>query len=130
MQRQLLFLLSLSLAVNILLSCTLLPFVIPPFEGYSLSDLLGVLLWQSIGTIGWPFALLGLVLGIPFGVKFPGLNPILLTLIYPVIQILLIRALISKTPSRTELILLHICITFTFVVMWYSVFNGYDFMSG
>jgi hypothetical protein len=130
MQRQLLFRLSGFLALNILLSCTLLPFVIPPFEGYSLSDLLGVLLWQSIGTVGWPFALFGMVLSIPFGAKLTGLAPLMLLLIYPVNQFLLIRAIISKTPHRTEFILLHICLTFSFGVMWYAVLNGYDFMMG
>jgi hypothetical protein len=130
MQRQYLFRLSLSLVANILLSCTLLPFVLPPFEGYSLSKLLEVLLWQGIGTIGWPFALLGLVLSLPFSVKIPGVIPLLFMLIYPAMQFLLIRSVISKPPHRLELILLHLLIIISFVVVWYYVLNGYDFMLG
>ena len=130
MQRQLLFRLGRSLSVTILLCCTLLPFAIPPFEGYSLSKLLEVLLWQSIGMVGWPFALLGLILSLPFGAKLTSIVPLLLTLIYPATQFLLIRSLIAKTPQRVDFILLHIFVIFSFVVVWYYVLNGYDFMVG
>jgi hypothetical protein len=78
---------SLSLAINILLSWTLLPFVIPPFEGYTLSGFLNVLLWQTICTVGWPFALLGIVLSLPFGAKLSSAS-VLFILIYPIIQII------------------------------------------
>lgn len=130
MQRQPLFHLSLSLAANIILSCTLLPFAIPPFAGYSLSKLLEVLLWQSIATVGWPFALLGLVLSLPFGAKLTNIVSLLFILIYPVIQFLVIRSVISKTLHRLDVIFLHIFIIFSFVVVWYYVLNGYDFMLG
>jgi hypothetical protein len=128
MQRQLLFRLGRSLAVTILLCCTLLPFAIPPFEGYSLSKLLEVLLWQSIGMVGWPFAFLGLILSLPFGAKLTSIVPLLLTLIYPTTQFLLIRSVIAKTPHRVDFILLHIFVIFSFVVVWYYVLNGYGFM--
>lgn len=130
MQRQPLVHLSLSLAVNILLCCTLVPFVIPPFDGYSFSTLIEVLLWQGIGMVGWPFALLGMALSIPFGAKLTSVDSFLFILLYPAIQFLLIRSVISKTPRRIDFILLHIFITFSFVVMWYYVLNGYDFMAG
>jgi hypothetical protein len=130
MQRQLLFRLGLSLAVNIILCCTLLPLAIPPFEGYSLSKLLEVLLWQSIGMVAWPFAFLGLILSIPFGAKLTSVVSLLLMFIYPAIQFLLIRSLIAKTPQRVDFILLHIFVIFSFVVVWYYVLNGYDFMVG
>jgi hypothetical protein len=120
---------SLSLAINILLSWTLLPFVIPPFEGYTLSGFLNVLLWQTICTVGWPFALLGIVLSLPFGAKLSSAS-VLFILIYPIIQILLIRSMNPKIPRRMEFILLHLFVTFSFAVVWYYVLNGYDFMLG
>ena len=129
MQRQHLLHISLCLAVNILLSWTLLPFVIPPFGGYSVSEFLEVLFWQCIGAVGWPFALLGVVLSIPFGAKLTSAS-VLFILMYPIIQILLVRSIISRTPRRVELILLNLFVTASFAVVWYYVLNGYDFMSG
>ena len=119
MKRQSLFHLRLSFAVNILLCSTLLPFVIPPFGGYSFSILLEVLLWQGIGMAGWPFALIGMALSIPFGAKLTSVASFLFILQYPAIQFLLIRSVISKTQRRIDFILLHIFITFSFVVAWY-----------
>lgn len=78
--------------------------------------------------VGWPFALLGLMISIPFGAE-PTSQAFLL-LVYPAIQFLLIRSVITKTPHRVEIILLHISLIFSFVVMWYYVLNGYDFMVG
>jgi hypothetical protein len=130
MQRQLFFHLSLSLAVNILLCCTLVPFVIPPFGGYSFSTLLEVLLWQGIGMVGWPFAILGMALSIPFGAKLTSVAPFLFILLYPAIQFLLIRSVISKVLHRLDFILLHIFVFFSFVIVWYYALNGYDFMTG
>lgn len=128
MQRRNYFRLGVSLVVNFFLCCTILPFVISPLEGYSFSKLLEVLLWQSIGMVGWPFALLGLILSIPFGAE--PTSAVFLLLVYPAIQFLLIRSVIAKTPYRVEFILLHILLIFSFIVMWYYVLNGYDFMVG
>ena len=119
MQRQSLFHISLFLTANILLCCTLMPFVIPPFDGYSFSTLFEVLLWQGIGMVGWPFVLLGMALCIPFGAKLTSVASFLFILLYPAIQFLLIRSVISKTQRRIDFILLHIFITFSFVVEWY-----------
>lgn len=129
MKRQHTLHISLSLVINIILSWTLLPFVIPPFEGYSLSRFLEVLLWQTISTVGWPFAVLGIVLSLPFGGKLSSAS-VLFILMYPIIQILLIRSMISKKPRRIELIILHFSVTFSFAVVSYYVLNGYDFMVG
>lgn len=130
MQRQPLFHLSLSLTVNILLCCTLVPFVVPPFEGYSFSTLLEVLLWQGIGMVGWPLALFGMALSIPFGAKLTSVASILFIILYPAIQFLLIRSVISKALHRLDFILLHVFVIFSFVIVWYYVLNGYDFMAG
>jgi hypothetical protein len=80
--------------------------------------------------VGWPLALLGLILSLPFGANLTSIVPLLLALIYPAIQFLLIRCLITKTLRRVDFILLHILVIFSFVVVWYYVLNGYDFMVG
>ena len=129
MKRQHLLRISLPLAVNILLSWTLLPFVIPPFESYSLSKSLEVLLWQGICMVGWPFALLGMVLSFPFGTTLTSASTLFI-LIYPIIQVLLVRSMLSRISRRVELILLHLFVPLSFAVVWYYVLNGYDFMLG
>lgn len=130
MTRQSLYHLSLSVAANLFLCCTLVPFLIQPFSNYPFSMLLEVLLWQAIGMVGWPFALFGLALSIPFGTKLTSVAPLLFILLYPAIQFLLIRSVISKNPQRISFILLHILITLSFIVVWFYVVNGYDFISG
>lgn len=130
MQRQRLIRPGLSLAVNILLSWTLLPFLLPPFQGYSLSQLFEVLLWQGMGMVGWPFALLGGLLSLAAGGSLSTVAALLFMLVYPLILGLVILIAISKKPRRIAFILLHVCITLSFAVMWASVLNGYDFMTG
>ena len=129
MKHQHLLCISIPLVVNILLSWTLLPFVIPPFGGYSFSVLLEVLLWQSVGMLGWPFALLGMSVSLPFGAELTSIVPFLFVLLYPAIQFILIRSVISKTLGL-DFILLHLFVFFSFVIVWYYVLNGYDFMVG
>lgn len=119
-----------SLIINILLSWMILPFAIPPFQGYSAPDLLEVLLWQVINSVGWPLAILGGLLSQIFTRGHANLLPLLLTLVYPVMLLLLGRAVFSKFPQRWELRLLHLLLTFSFAVIWYFVLNGYDFMTG
>jgi hypothetical protein len=118
-----------TLIANFLLSWTLLPFLIPPFRGYSPSEFFEVLFWQSIGAVGWPFVLLGVVLSVSFGAKLTNADS-LFTLMYPAIQFLLVRSAISRTQRYWELILMHVLVTLSFAVVWYYVLNGYDFMSG
>ncbi len=118
-----------TLIANFLLSWTLLPFLIPPFQGYSPSEFFEVLFWQSIGAVGWPFVLLGVVISVSFGTKLTSADS-LFTLVYPAIQFLLVRSAISRTHRHWELILMHVLVTLSFAVVWYYVLNGYDFMSG
>lgn len=119
-----------SLSLNILLSWTILPFAIPPFQGYSMMELLEVLLWQAIGTVGWPLGILGAFLSLPlrYGAADPG--PMLLMLIYPAILFLLIRVAVARGLRRWELPLLHVLLSLSFAAIWYRVLNGYDFMVG
>ena len=119
-----------SLIINILLSWMILPFAIPPFQGYSAPDLFEVLLWQVISSVGWPFAILGGLFSQIFTRGHANLLPLLLTLVYPVMLLLFGRTVISKFPQRWELPLLHLLLTFSFAVIWYFVLNGYDFMTG
>ena len=42
------------IAVNGLLSWTVLPLVLPPFRLYYGRELVEVLLWQGMGLVGWP----------------------------------------------------------------------------
>jgi hypothetical protein len=120
----------LSLLANILFSLTVLPLALPPFQGYALSDLGGVLLWQGIGLIGWPIALAGVLLSIPFGARPAGAGPLLLMLLYPAVLFLLLRMAILRRARPWEVVLLNLLVTVSFAAVWYRVLHGYDFMVG
>jgi hypothetical protein len=130
MQHRRLLVIGGSLIINALLSWVILPFAIPPFQGYSTPDLLEVFLWQVIAAISWPFAILGGLLSQIFTQGHANLLPLLLTLVYPVMLLLLGRVVFSKSLQRWELPLLHSLLAFSFAVIWYYVLNGYDFMPG
>ena len=119
--------LGLSILINFLLSWTLLPFVVPPFRIYSLRELTEVLLWQGMGFVGWPLALIGGVANLLLQGKLNGLSSLLLVTIYPIILLLLFLVLKSKRPKPWTLILWHMLIAFSFAAVWYQVLNGYEF---
>jgi len=96
MERRRLGIIGVSLATNVVVSWTILPFAIPPFGGYSCMQLLEVLLWQGIGIGGWPLAIPGALLFLLFGQKAVALTPLLLTLMYPALVLLLVRTVASK----------------------------------
>ena len=89
-----------------------------------------MLLWQGIGTVGWPLGILGVLLSLSFGQGAADFGSILLMLMYPVILFLLIRVVAAKGLRRWELPLLHVFLTLSFAAIWYRVLNGYDFMVG
>lgn len=130
MRRQQLSHLCLSLGGNILLGCTIVPLVITPFGAYYFSTLLEVLLWQCIGMVGWPFALLGMALSIPIGASLTSTASFLFILLYPAIQFLLVRSVISKAPRRLDIFLLHALLILSFISVWCCVLHGFDFMVG
>jgi hypothetical protein len=130
MERSCLLVVGKPLVVNLVVSWTILPFAIPPFGGYSFSDLFEVLLWQTICAVGWPFAILGILLSLPFGQEIPHFWDLLLILIYPAALILLIRTLTAKVVRNLDLVLLHTLLMISFVAVWYRVLNGLDFMVG
>jgi hypothetical protein len=61
---------------------------------------------------------------------YDNLLHLLFTLVYPVMLLLLGRAIFSKYLQRWELPLLHLLLALSFAVIWYYVLNGYDFMPG
>jgi hypothetical protein len=130
MKRRRLLAIGIPLAVNSLLSWTILPIAVPPFGGYSIAELIEVLLWQGIGTVGWPLGLLGAFLSLIFKADAVRLGALLLMLVYPSMFLLFVLALISKTLHRWQIILLHLLLTFSFGAVWYHVLNGYGFMAG
>ena len=89
-----------------------------------------MLLWQGMGAVGWPLAILGGFASLILQGKVSDLVTLLLVLIYPTMLMLLIFVLFSKRSKHWGLIVLHMLFTFSFVVIWYQVLNGYDFMIG
>jgi len=118
------------LAANLLLSWTVLPLAIPPVGAYPLRDLVEVLMWQAIGAIGWPLAIVGGLFSTVLQPTSADPGALLLTLMYPAMLGLLILVVVSKRARRWALILLHVLLTFSFAAVWYQVLNGYDFGGG
>ena len=130
MDRKRLLVVGTSLTVNAFISWTLLPLVIPPFRMYLVSELVETLLWQGIGAVGWPFAILGVILSLPFGGQLSDLGSLLLILVYPGILFLVIRVLTARIMRPWHLMLLHFLLTLSFAAVWWHVLNGYEFMVG
>jgi hypothetical protein len=118
-----------SLGMTFLVSWTVLPLVIPPFRPYSFFQLMEVVLWQGIGTVGWPFAIFGAILSLLFEPASVD-GGLLLVLMYPAMLLLLLRVLTLAVPRRSQLIVLHLLLILSFAAVWYHVLNGYDFMLG
>jgi len=119
-----------SLAVNLLLSWTILPFLIPPFHAYPPGDLIEVLLWQGMGIVGWPLALFGGVLSLVMQPQSTDVGALLLLLIYPALWLLLVLVLIPKRPKRWAVVALHTLLALSFAAVWRGVLGGSDFMGG
>jgi hypothetical protein len=119
-----------SLAINVLLSWTLWPFVLPPSRFYSLRELFEVLLWQGMGAVGWPLGLVGGLANCLLRHAGTDLVSLLLLSMYPAMILLLMLSLFPKRPKWWVVAMLHIVLTGSFAVTWYKVLNGYDFMRG
>ena len=117
-----------SLGINLLLGCTIIPLILDP-DSFSFLKLLEVVYWQGMVAFTWPFLILNLIffqiLGNP-----PDLKTLLSILVYPIGWILLCLTLFLKKGKWVTLILLHITIIISFFIVWNSVFSGYDFMVG
>jgi len=88
-----------SMVVNLLLSLTILPFAIPPFQAYTLRDLLEVLLWQGIAVVGWPMAICGGAASMVLQPMSTDMGVLLWVTIYPAMLLLVILVLRSKRPA-------------------------------
>jgi hypothetical protein len=130
MDRRRLLIVATPLAINLLISWTILPFAIPPFGGYSRLELFDVFLWQIIGAVGWPLAIPGWLLSFVVGRDTTQPKALLLILMYPAMLGLLMRALTTRVLRVWELALLHMILALSFAAVWYQVFAGYDFMVG
>ena len=119
-----------SLALNILLCCTLLPLALEPDQIFTLQDLLEVILWQGMALVGWPLAIvMGVLQFIRQGI-FMDTRSFLSLMIYPAGLVLLALTIFLKQGKFFSLVILHLLIILSFVVTWYSVRSGYDFMLG
>jgi hypothetical protein len=119
-----------SLVVNLLLSWTILPFLIHPFRAYPPGDLIEVLLWQGMGIVGWPLALFGGILSLVMQPQSTDLGALLLLLVYPALWLLLVLVLIPKRPNGWAVIALHMLLALSFAAVWHGVLGGSDFMGG
>ncbi|HTW90947.1 MAG TPA: hypothetical protein VMH22_04495 [bacterium] len=119
-----------SIPVNFMLSWTILPLAIPPFRGYSLREMGEVLLWQSMGMVGWPLGLVGGLTNLVLHHSGTDLVNLLLLSMYPVMILFLVLSLFPRRPRWWALASLHIVLTGSFVAVWHKVLNGYDFMKG
>jgi hypothetical protein len=119
-----------SLAANIVICCTLLPLAIQPFQIFSFRQLLEILLWQGLAAIGWILPLLFSFMAFIRQGSLADLGVMPRILIYPLGQIALILLIVIKNNKWIPLIVLHILIVLSFIVTWYPVLNGYDFMIG
>lgn len=121
---------AIGLGVNVLLSWGILPLLLPSTRTTTLRDLGEVVLWQTMGIIGWPLAIPGSVLSLFSQSGATGLWPLLLLLMYPAMLVLFVYVFRAKTRALWALIVLHVLITASFAAVWYTVLNGYDFMVG
>jgi len=119
-----------SLVVNLLLSWTILPILIPPFRAYPPGDLIEVLLWQGMGIVGVPLALFGVVLILLIQPQSTDLGSLRLLLFYPAMGLLLVLVLIPKRPKRWAVVALHTLLALSFAAVWRGVLGGSDFMGG
>jgi len=119
-----------SLIINILLCCTLLPLILNPAQIFSAKQLLETLLWQTMAIISWPITLISAVFAFFKHGGLPTFMTLIKSLIYPAGMISLVLVFIFKQKGWIPLILTHLLIIASFVTVWLPVINGYDFMIG
>lgn len=125
----------LALGLNFTLSWTVLPLLLPPGGPYPLAELLEALLWQALGLLFWPLALLGgclsgaaaLASGAAPGVDPAALLPLLL---YPAFWMLLLAVLRARPPRGWQVVLLHLLLALSFAAVWIQVRQGVEWMAG
>jgi len=130
MDRKHLLIVAMSITLNGLISWTLLPLVMPSSRTCGCSELGETLLWQGMGLVGWPLAVLGTILAVPIGAHLPSLGSFLIVLAYPAMPALAIRVLTARPFRLLPLVLLHLVLALSFAAVWWHVLNGYNFMVG
>lgn len=130
MQPKRIIIITIPLAINILISWTILPFAMNPAVVYSIGDLFEVILWQGIGLVGWPLAIVSGLLSLLISQDISQVGAMVMIMIYPAMLALLVRALFVKVVRLWDLAIPHLLIALSFVVIWAMVLNGYDFMLG
>jgi len=130
MQPKRIIIITIPLAINILISWTILPFAMNAAVVYSIGDLFEVILWQGIGLVGWPLAIVSGLLSLLISQDISQVGAMVMIMIYPAILALLVRALFVKVVRLWDLAIPHLLIALSFVVIWAMVLNGYDFMLG
>jgi len=119
-----------SLGVNLIFCCTLVPMALQPTWIFNFRQLLETLLWQAIALVGWPLSLLGSLLNFFWRGYSPDLDALLKILLYPAGIITCLLFLICRKNNWIPLIILHLLLILSFINIWSPVLNGYDFMIG
>lgn len=119
-----------SLAVNLLICLTILPFVLQPDSLFSIKELIETLFWQAISLIGWPVPLLVGALNYLQNRNLSDLRTALFVSLYPAIWLIVLSLIFIKKGKWILLVILHLLLILSFIVTWDSVFKGYDFMVG
>jgi len=119
-----------SLAINLLFCCTILPLTLQSGSFFSVSQLLETLLWQGLGLIAWPITLIMAFVSPLFSGNLPQLSDLLILFLYPLIEISLVMVLVLKNKKWIPLISAHIMVLISFTITWMAVFTGYNFMVG
>ena len=119
-----------SLAVNILISLTLLPLVMQPDSLFNFIQLIETLFWQAISLIGWPLPLFVSALNYLRNQNLSDLRTVLIVSIYPAVWLIASSLIFIKKGKWILLVILHLLLILSFFVTWLSVLKGYDFMVG
>ena len=115
---------AIGLGFNVVVSWGILPLLLPSPRAATLRDFGEVALWQIIGMVGWPLAILGGVLSFLTQPAVKDLWPILLLLIYPAMLALLVYVFLLKHRARWAVIALHLLIAASFAAVWYHHIEG------
>ena len=119
-----------SLAVNLLICLTILPYVMQPDSLFNIKELIETLFWQAISLIGWPVALIVGALNYLRNRNLSDLRTALFVSIYPAIWLIAPSLIFIKKGKWILLVILHLLLILSFFVTWLSVLKGYDFMVG
>jgi hypothetical protein len=119
-----------SLAVNLLFCITALPILLQSGSFFKSRQLFETLFWQGISIIAWPVAMIVGFLDFLGTGNLLDLRTTLSLAIYPLIWLAVLLLIFSKKGKWISLAILHILLVLSFIITWFPVFNGYNFMVG